>query len=202
MCHCVSLCVTVCHCHCVSLCVTVLQLYLVVSLLYIYIALPAHDRTLTCLRARTLSTHARKNAHTHTLTYTHTYTHTHAHTLTHTNTHTHACTRADMGTKFCLAYKDDKRGLVTDHKSIALRYLRCACMECGITVSSCCEFKHETNTHTHMHTLMHTHTHTCTRKHAHTHTRTHAHANMHTQAHTNTHTGTRTRADMVQAFCV
>ncbi|KAF5831398.1 hypothetical protein DUNSADRAFT_13188 [Dunaliella salina] len=31
---------------------------------------------------------------------------------------------ADIFTKFCLAYKDEQRGLVTDHKSIALRYLR------------------------------------------------------------------------------
>lgn len=29
----------------------------------------------------------------------------------------------DILTKFCLAYKDEQKGLVTDHKSIALRYL-------------------------------------------------------------------------------
>ena len=31
---------------------------------------------------------------------------------------------ADIVTKFCLAYKDETRGMVTDHKFIAQNYLR------------------------------------------------------------------------------
>lgn len=30
----------------------------------------------------------------------------------------------DMGMKFLLAYTDDEKGLVTDHKTIALNYMR------------------------------------------------------------------------------